>query len=301
MAKHLNVEIGQNLRQDRWVGADFWAQAVDETLTLDTLLKRSEVVIVGIDGGGLDDLLGLAVLGRERTTSRWLLWGHAYAHISVLRRRKSIASALIDFAKTGDLEIFDAFGPLDPGALADAIDKPDRPAPCPEAPRSGLEGQPHDDIQDGATLPPDVRALVALVEKVMATGLLAEVDMDPAGVGLIAEGLRTIGVLDSRDEAAIVPLWGVSQGWTLNGAIKTAERKLADGTLLHADQALMSFAVGNARTAPAGNATLITKAVSGTAKIDPLMAALSAIARMTKNPEPAGSVYSADRGLRSFG
>ena len=51
-------EVGQNLRSDRWAGADFWeSQAMAPGLTLDQLLDRSEVVDVGIDGGGLDDLL----------------------------------------------------------------------------------------------------------------------------------------------------------------------------------------------------------------------------------------------------
>jgi hypothetical protein len=36
---------------------------------------------------------------------------------------------------------------------------------------------------------------------------------------------------------------GISQDWKLSGAIKTAERKLADRTLLLGGQALMAWAV----------------------------------------------------------
>jgi len=104
-AKHLNVEIGLNLRSDRWAGADFWEAALDKSITLDSLLERSEVAVIGIDGGGLDDLLGLSVLGRERDTGRWLLWCHAWVHEIALERRKEIAPRLQDFEKQGDLTI----------------------------------------------------------------------------------------------------------------------------------------------------------------------------------------------------
>ena len=105
LAKHLNVEIGQAQRGDRWVGTEFWQRQTDETLTYDSLMERSEVVVVGIDGGGLDDLYGLSLIGRDKHTKHWLSWSHAWAHESVLERRKSIATVLRDFEKDGDLTI----------------------------------------------------------------------------------------------------------------------------------------------------------------------------------------------------
>lgn len=105
LAKHLNVEIGQAQRGDRWVGTEFWQRQTDETLTYDSLMERSEVVVVGIDGGGLDDLYGLSLIGRDKHTKHWLSWSHAWAHESVLQRRKSIATVLLDFESDDDLTI----------------------------------------------------------------------------------------------------------------------------------------------------------------------------------------------------
>jgi phage terminase large subunit-like protein len=104
LAKHLNVEMGMNLKTQAWAGASFWDAAAG-SVTLDTILERCEVIEVGIDGGGLDDLLGFAVLGREAETGAWLLWAHAWAHEIALERRKSEAPKYRDFEKDGDLEI----------------------------------------------------------------------------------------------------------------------------------------------------------------------------------------------------
>ncbi len=109
-AKHLNVEIGMNLRSDRWLGADFWLAAAVPVFTLEELLQRSEVVTVGIDGGGLDDMLGLAVVGREVGTGRWLVWARAWLHPIALERRKSEAAKYHDFAKAGDLVLVERVG-----------------------------------------------------------------------------------------------------------------------------------------------------------------------------------------------
>jgi len=105
-SQHFNVEIGLALRNDAWPGVKHWlAATVPELASLEELLRRSEVAVVGVDGGGLDDLLGLAVLGRCKETQKWLHWGHAWAHPDVLERRKEIAQTLEDFERAGELTI----------------------------------------------------------------------------------------------------------------------------------------------------------------------------------------------------
>lgn len=104
-SQHFNVEIGLALRSDRWTGAEYWPLVGDPTLTLDSLLERSEVVCVGIDGGGLDDLLAIGVMGRERDTKRWLYWSRAYAHEIVLERRKEDAPVFRDFENTKEKDL----------------------------------------------------------------------------------------------------------------------------------------------------------------------------------------------------
>jgi phage terminase large subunit-like protein len=104
-AKHLNIEIGLGLRSDGWVGAEYWENQADPSLTLETIIERSQAIVTGYDGGGLDDLSALVVLGRDRKTKDWLAWVHAWCHHSVLDRRKSIASKLFDFQRAGELTI----------------------------------------------------------------------------------------------------------------------------------------------------------------------------------------------------
>lgn len=107
-SQHLNLEIGLALGSTSWVGAHFWEARADKSLTLAKLIERSDVVVIGIDGGGLDDLLGLAVLGRDAATRHWLLWTKAWAHRDVLERRKTdVAPRLLDFQRDGDVVIVD--------------------------------------------------------------------------------------------------------------------------------------------------------------------------------------------------
>lgn len=240
LAKHLNIEIGMNLRSDRWAGVDFWESAGDKRLTLGELVARSEVAVVGIDGGGLDDLLGLCVIGREKKTRKWLHWSHAWAHKVALTRRKEIAPRLRDFEKEGTLTIVE---------------------------------RPGDDIVQVVDIICGLRNDKLLPEK-NALGV------DAAGIGAIVDALSERKFTDDHIVA-------VSQGWRLNGAIKTVERMIAGGEFLHGATDLMAWCVSNARVVQVGNAITINKQVSGTAKIDPLMATFDAATLMALNPAAA--------------
>ena len=110
LAKHLNVEIGMNLRANRWAGAEYWLQQ-SKNFTLAKLIDQSDVLTAGIDGGGLDDLLGFAVLGRHAKSRKWWLWNHAWCMRIALERRKENAPKYLDFEKEGSLTIVDAVGP----------------------------------------------------------------------------------------------------------------------------------------------------------------------------------------------
>ncbi|OCT30187.1 terminase large subunit [Pseudomonas putida] len=121
LAKHLNIEIGLNLRSDRWTGADFWEAQADESLSLQALLDQSEVVTIGIDGGGLDDLLGFTVIGRRRGGDEWISTSMAWAHPVALERRKSEESKYRDFERDGDLVIIKEL-PGDVAAVADVVE-----------------------------------------------------------------------------------------------------------------------------------------------------------------------------------
>ncbi|QIB32643.1 terminase large subunit [Ancylobacter pratisalsi] len=104
-SQHLNVQVGMAMHGGRWVGADYWEAAADQAITLDYIKKHSDVVVAGGDVGGLDDLWGLAVLGRHKVTRHWMLWAKAWAQPIVLERHKEIAERLRDFEKAGDLVI----------------------------------------------------------------------------------------------------------------------------------------------------------------------------------------------------
>lgn len=251
-AKHLNVQIGISLRANRWAAVEFWkAAAAPKTFTLEELIEESEVITIGIDGGGLDDLLGFAAVGRLPIVLReyedsitkqkvqikpWWVWTRAWCHTIALERRMSIAPTLEGFAKDGDLIIVKNIGD-------------------------------------------ESEQVAQLCKQVFDSGKLDQIGLDPLGIGTLIEELDAVEIPSDK-------IIGVSQGFKMSGYIKTAENKIARKHLIHADQDMMAWCVGNSRTVVRGSGTMISKAESGTAKIDPVIGMLNAVALMSLNPEP---------------
>lgn len=134
----------------------------------------------------------------------------------------------------------------------------------------------------------------AICRKVADSGKLPEtagIGLDSAGVALLLDALA-----DAELEYPMVQ--AVMQGWKLQTAISSVPLKLEDRRFVHGDQPIMAWCVGNARQTLKGSNYVVTKEVSGAAKIDPLMALFNAAMLMFQNPEANGPSVYETRGLR---
>jgi len=244
-SQHFNVQVGISLLSDGWAGAMVWDRGIEPGLTLDEILARSEVVTIGIDGGGLDDLLGVGLIGREKETKRWLGWAHALISDIGMERRKANAQQYDEFEQEGSLTKFRYMRPE----------------------------------TNQIALPLNVQYVVDLVERVKKSNLLAQVGVDAVGIGSIVDALAEIGVTQDAEK-----LDAVRQGIGLMGAIKTLEIKLADHSFRHGGSKLMQWCVGNLRVVPTPTAMRVARDESGYGKIDPFMALANASHLMGLNP-----------------
>ncbi len=278
-AKHLNVQPGMAERSDSWAGVLVWERGVDKTLTIDALLDRCEVVTIGIDGGGLDDLLGVAAIGREKVTKRWLGWAHALiSDVGIERRRANIVE-YDRFEAQGDLTKFKYIKP----SAIDLVRQPD-----------GSYADTEGNVIPLAPIPRDAgrQFIFDLVKKVQSRGLLAQVGVDAAGIGAIVDDLSELGV--TQDAST---LDAVRQGIGLMGAIKTIEIKLADYSFCHGASEMLTWCVGNLKVIPTRTAMMVARDEAGFGKVDPAMALFNAAHLMALNPVAGRSIYE-ERGLR---
>lgn len=127
-------------------------------------------------------------------------------------------------------------------------------------------------------------AAAEICARVWNAGLLPEaggIGLDSAGIALLFDALTELGMVDPLVQA-------VKQGWALQTAHQTLPLKLESKRLLHGNQPLLNWSVGNAKQELVRNNYMVTKQASGAAKIDPLMALLDAAMLMINNPTAAG-------------
>ncbi len=266
-AKHLNIQVGMAQRSDGWVGAAIWHQGTDRALAnIDAILDLSEVATIGADGGGLDDLFGLGLIGRHKTTKHWLGWAHGLISTIGVMRRQANANDYLRFVQEGTLTVFRFGEPTAEEAKAEGAVAELLAAAVPAETGAGA-------------LPPDIRYMVDFVAKVRDRGLLAQVGVDAAGIGPVVDALAAIGVTQDAEM-----LDAVRQGIGLMGAIKTTERKIADRTFFHGGTALMDWCVGNLKVMPTRTAMMVARDDAGFGKIDPMMALFNAAHLMSLNP-----------------
>jgi len=258
----LNVELEGADGTELWAAARYWPQCADPGLgggglaSLEKVIDRSNILVCGVDGGGLDDLLALCVLGKESRTNRWLVWVHVWAHRRlVLARYPGLTERLSEYERQGDLTWVD--------------------------------------FEDGSDHSPRRRAYHPLHLDQLGDMIsyVHSVGISPKTHAVGIDDLTMVGLTDAiLDEALPSPpkpaqLARVRQGYRLMGVINSIALKAADGTLAHCGQPILGWAVGNCRLVPRGNAMTIDKAVSGRCKIDPAMAMLMAGEMLQRIPE----------------
>jgi phage terminase large subunit-like protein len=143
------------------------------------------------------------------------------------------------------------------------------------------------------TVGDDAKQMAAMVKRVNDTDLLAGIGIDPAKIAALQAALVAEGVIAAEEPDP--KFWiKVRQGWSLYGAMLNVERSLAEGRYKHCAQPLVDWCVGNGKVVQRGNAMLVTKEVSGKAKIDPLMSSFNAMELMSYNPPARTGGYSLD-------
>ena len=100
--------------------------------------------------------------------------------------------------------------------------------------------------------------------------------------GEFVDALAGIDVTEASEQIV-----GIGQGYRLMGAIKTVERKLANGTMFHAKSALMDWCVGNVKIEPTATAIRATKQQRRRRQDRSVGALMDAATVMVKNPDGA--------------
>ncbi len=265
VSKHLNIQIGLDLGADAWPAARLWMQAAQ---------KPSE-----------------GVLARLMLTP----YERQLAILDEMMDQCEVLTAGVDGGGLDDLLALTFTGRLRgttdqylswSHAWCSKIVLERRMEIAPRLKDFEAAGQ----LTIVETLGPDVTQLAEVVKRVQKRDLLHGLGIDPARIASIITALRAEELPVDDDDWFVK----VRQGWTLASSILWVERGLATGNYKHMAQALVNWAVGNAKVVARANSFLVTKELSGAAKIDPLMSSFCAAELMSHNPAARIGGYSLD-------
>ena len=255
VSKHLNIQIGLDLGADAWPGAVYWEKAANE--------PRMSTPPLGQDSFGVFlDMCEVVTGGADGGGLDDMLG------LSFVGRLKGQTDRYVTWSHAWVTDI--------------VLER-----------RKEIEPRLRDFQREGCltiypTLGPDVKDAARFIKRAYDSGLLHGVGVDPARIASLKTALADEG-LPVDDEKWFVK---VRQGWSMASVIWWVERALAEGRFKHLCQSVVDWAVGNAKVIPRGNALLITKEVSGKAKIDVLMSMLNASELMSYNPASKTGGYS---------
>lgn len=253
ISKHLNVQIGLDLGADAWPGAALWLEAANEPSIKPTL---------GLDGlGMLMDMCEVVTAGIDGGGLDDLL------SLTFTGRVVGTIDRYLSWSHAWATEI----------VLKRRLEIEPR--------LRDFEREGHLSIHP--TLGPDVKELASYVKHVYDRGLLEGIGIDPARIASIITALEDEQI--PVDDKFLIK---VRQGWSLYSAMLWVERGLAEKRYKHMNQGVVNWAVGNAKVIPRGNAMLVTKEISGKAKIDPVMSTFCAAELMSYNPASRTGGYS---------
>lgn len=260
----LNVDPHYNNPPNAWPGARYWDGAIDKDKRLgrpdaeglNALLERCEICVIGIDGGGMYDLLSLYVIGREHDRGVWLGWGHSWCHKGMEQSHPAVWKRLKRFASIGELSVVDYCVSLD--------GKNDKTLNLDEMSR--------------------------LVSYINSTGKLIPkggVGVDEGGMPTLADSLHSLSLPCpvSHDQVE-----RVKQGAALNPVHDGMATRVATRTFRHGGQQLMKWAVQNVVREDHGkdNYIIVKRREVTHAKIDPFIAMANAARMLYNSPDGRG-------------
>lgn len=255
-----NLDPKHNNPPNAWSGARYWLDAIDEDPNLgdpsvrglDALLRRCENVVIGIDGGGMYDLLSLYVIGREAARGRWLGWGHSWAHVGLKDTYPTIWERIKGFVNDGEVSLVDYASVLSP-----------------DHPRSI-----------------NLHQMALLCSYIHSSGLFlpkGSVGIDEMKMGLLADALHDFNLPCPIPYHQVCK---VPQGPKMALTADMMGLRVAQGHFLHGNQGLMHWAVNNIIQEPKGNSFIIQKQnLEQDAKIDPAVAMFIAARLFEASPD----------------